>query len=413
MFRSSAPSGWGALLLCGLVLGGCGADDGRAQNYDGPWIRHTIDASERGADGVRVGDANGDGLPDVATGWEHSGVTRVYLHPGVDRVKEPWPAVTVGETPNVEDAVWMDVNRDGAVDVVSSSEGGTRQIFVNFAPPHPGDFLEPSAWRTEAFPAADGRLWMYALPMDVDGNGAPDLVVGGKRSDAIVGWLESPPDPGSLADWQLHEISPAGWVMSIDAADVNADGKLDLLVSDRASRDVHGVRWLERPAEDDALRDLWRNHLIGARKRSPVFVAPVFGAARTLLGVVVPSGGERLTLYQYESMRGDSWNEIPVRYGHRLGTPKAAGVGDIDLDGVLDVVISCTNLSGWEEGIVWLSHATDSGVDEPEKYSISGAQGLKFDRVELLDLDLDGDLDVMSTEENQDLGVIWYENPLY
>ena len=42
---------------------------------------------------------------------------------------------------------------------------------------------------------------------------------------------------------------------------------------------------------------------------------------------------------------------------------------------------------------------------------ISGAAGTKFDRMELVDLDDDGDLDVITCEESESLGVIWYENP--
>jgi len=48
-------------------------------------------------------------------------------------------------------------------------------------------------------------------------------------------------------------------------------------------------------------------------------------------------------------------------------------------------------------------------------FDISGKKGIKFDRIELLDLDGDGDLDILTTEErenNYGLGVIWYENPL-
>lgn len=49
-------------------------------------------------------------------------------------------------------------------------------------------------------------------------------------------------------------------------------------------------------------------------------------------------------------------------------------------------------------------------------HEISGSAGSKFDRIELVDLDGDGDLDAMTTEENfgpdsLGMGVIWYENP--
>ena len=45
-------------------------------------------------------------------------------------------------------------------------------------------------------------------------------------------------------------------------------------------------------------------------------------------------------------------------------------------------------------------------------HDISGPQGIKYDLLELIDLDEDGDLDVMTCEERERLGVVWYENPL-
>ncbi len=40
-----------------------------------------------------------------------------------------------------------------------------------------------------------------------------------------------------------------------------------------------------------------------------------------------------------------------------------------------------------------------------------GPDGTKFDLMQVLDLDADGDLDVITCEERDQLGVIWYENP--
>ena len=42
---------------------------------------------------------------------------------------------------------------------------------------------------------------------------------------------------------------------------------------------------------------------------------------------------------------------------------------------------------------------------------LSGPAGVKFDRIELRDLDGDGDLDLITCEERDNLGVFWYENP--
>jgi hypothetical protein len=91
-----------------------------------------------------------------------------------------------------------------------------------------------------------------------------------------------------------------------------------------------------------------------------------------------------------------------------VGTGKAVAVTDVDLDGQMDLVITCENARN-VSGIFWMRQST---AGQWQAQDISGAeQGIKFDRIELLDLDLDGDLDVITCEERDNLGVIWYENP--
>ena len=190
---------------------------------DTPWVRHAVDDTSRGADGVRLSDVNGDDLPDIVTGWEEGGVTRAYLHPGVDQVGQPWPKVDVGKTPSVEDAVWADLDGDGATDVVTSCEGGTRSLFVHWAPKASADFLDAEAWARQSFPAAEKvTSWMFAVPMQVDGKHGPDLVVGSKSKDAMIGWLEAPADPRNVDDWKLHKLTTAGWIMSIRTLDLES-----------------------------------------------------------------------------------------------------------------------------------------------------------------------------------------------
>ncbi|MFP6768703.1 MAG: VCBS repeat-containing protein, partial [Planctomycetaceae bacterium] len=175
-----------------------------------PWTRHTIDAADRGlgkrgADGVRLADINGDGRPDVTTGWEQGGAIRVCLNPGPRRSKKPWPGVTVGNVGSPEDAVFADLDGDGQLDVISCCEGRNRSIFVHWAPADRRRQRDAGAWTTAAIPAVAGRQqWMYALPLDVDGRHGIDLVVGSKGAGGSVGWLESPRDPRRLNDWTFH-----------------------------------------------------------------------------------------------------------------------------------------------------------------------------------------------------------------
>ena len=102
-----------------------------------PWQRHIIDNASRGADGVRLADANRDGLPDIATGWEQGGAVRVCLNPGPARVKDKWPAVTVGNVPGVEDAVLVDLDGDGLITPTGTGLKGSGDLyFYGDADPH-------------------------------------------------------------------------------------------------------------------------------------------------------------------------------------------------------------------------------------------------------------------------------------
>lgn len=179
------------------------------------WRRHTIDDSSRGADGVRLKDVNGDGMPDLATGWEEGGIVRIYLNPGRSEVRRAWPAVTVGEVRSPEDAVLVDLDGDGSADVVSASEGAVRAIHLHHAPREPARYLDPGAWTTSAIPASQGRQWMFLLPMDVDGRNGTDLIVGSKGEGAMIGWLEAPSDSARTGEWRLHKLIDAGWMMSL------------------------------------------------------------------------------------------------------------------------------------------------------------------------------------------------------
>ncbi len=48
---------------------------------------------------------------------------------------------------------------------------------------------------------------MFAVSMDIDGQHGPDLVVGSKGPEAVVGWLKSPADPRDLSEWQFYPLA--------------------------------------------------------------------------------------------------------------------------------------------------------------------------------------------------------------
>jgi len=373
-----------------------------------PWKRHSIDSSDRssgkrGADGVRLADVNGDGLADIATGWEEGGAVAVYLNPGPDRSRASWPSVTVDLLKGVEDAVFADLDADGAVDVVSCAEGKLNNVFVHWAPKSPLEYLSSNAWNTAAFPATAGRRWMFALPMDVNVDGRVDLVIGSKNENAIVGWLENPARSRDAASWKLHTLTPASWIMSLRSTDLDGDGDADIVYSDRFGAQP-GIFWLENPSGQS---EVWPRRLIGGKGQQVMFLSLGDLSGTDARNIICPTlGGDLLYL---ERGKSGKWNEseIPLPFGLTAG--KGVSITDVNLDGRADLVTTSESQREAADmiAVAWKENTPDGWID----HAISDQHGRKFDRLEMLDLDGDGDLDLITCEEVDDLGVFWYENP--
>ena len=381
------------------------------------WQRHTIDATFSGADGVRIADVNNDGLPDITTGWEEGGYTKVYIHPGFNLVKQKWPSVIVGKTPNVEDAVFADLGNDGAMDVVSSTEGNNKRLYFNWAPTNPNDYLKADKWKSQVLPTSNRNVqWMYCLPMDVDGKNGVDLVVGAKNKNAEIGWFQAPKNARNLPKWKWFPISPATWVMSIFGKDMDGDGDSDIVVSDRKSGPSQGVRWLENPGNIMKQKKEWKNHFIGCQGLEVMFMDLADLDGDGLEDVIVTEATTRKIWFLKRLDKiSISWKGYPITIPEFASKPKSVVAGDLNNDGQTDLVQSFEKAEGEIEGIYWLSYKNKPTDSIWQWRKISGPVGIKYDKVELVDLDGDGDLDVLTCEENygsdsKGLGVIWYEN---
>ncbi|MDE2306187.1 MAG: VCBS repeat-containing protein [Gammaproteobacteria bacterium] len=183
-----------------------------------------------GANWVAVGDLNGDGVADVAL-TDAVGV-KVLMHTGAASASTYAAPVSVfTQTPNANVAganliAIADVNGDGANDLVITDPGptGCTAPTVNVLlqnPAQPGTFLAPAVYPLGVCNPAES-----ILVADVNGDGRPDIVIGGDNGVTVL--LQDPANPGkflaaaSYAAPEAHQIA---------LADVNGDGYVDIVVA--------------------------------------------------------------------------------------------------------------------------------------------------------------------------------------
>lgn len=373
-----------------------------------PWTRHTVDNTSFGADGTKTYFANQDSLPDIISGWEQGGITRLYFHPGDPNQK--WPYVEVPSLA-VEDALLADLDEDGFPDIITLSEGQHRRVTIHWAPNDWQQYQQSPAWQSVDIPCTiNSTQWMFGVAHQVDDKYGLDLIVGSKGQGGTLGWLEAPANPREVDQWQFHEIFPAGWIMSIEMVDVNRDGYSDILISDRKG-DNRGVRWLEHPTKQDKLRAQWDNHIIGLTQDEPMFLTMATASDSSLTDIYASNLSDHMVHF-IPTFNG--WAQDNIIFPSEAGTRgKSIAVGNVNQDGSIDLV---TTYEGADQKYgVMLSLVGNPGW---QHYPISDTLGRKFDFAKLIDLDQDGDLDVLTSEENNNsatqggLGVIWYENPL-
>lgn len=368
-----------------IALAACAPDlgsRGQAIGLDDPWPRHTIYAGLIGADGVDVADVDADGLPDVVTPWETSGRVSATLGAG--------GTVVIGQGLSlgpVEAATWGDVDDDGAMDIIVASENQKLRVLFS---PGPAQWLVASAWVPVTIDAATGlNRWMVAR-----WRGGQIWAGGRVGTPAYVSRFSSS-TPRVASSWSRDDLSLAGWIMAIDPRDVDGDGDLDAVVSDRTwvnvtPRDysLMGDRWIEQTAAG------WISHPIGtvAEHHKSHGAGPI-GAL-----VSCRSSGAVNEI----AIKGFATEAIAAPAD--FGLCQAAAVGDLDRDGIADLALTASEADGALSGVVWLRGPAW------ERGEVSGPDGVKFDDLALVDVDLDGDLDIVTSEQTEIDAAIWYEN---
>ncbi|HTY50897.1 MAG TPA: VCBS repeat-containing protein [Steroidobacteraceae bacterium] len=182
-----------------------------------------------GANWVAVGDLNGDGIPDVAL-TDAVGV-KLLMHTGAagaTTYAAPVAIFSQSPNPSVYGANLIaiaDVNGDGLNDLVITDPGpiGNAAPTVSVLlqdPNNHGQFLAPVSYPIATYSSAQS-----IIVTDVDGDGRPDIVIGGSTAVSVL--LQSSTTAGTFLPATSYPVQNAN---EIAVADVNGDGHPDIIL---------------------------------------------------------------------------------------------------------------------------------------------------------------------------------------
>ena len=333
-------------------------------------------AEAAAAEDAAIGDLNGDGWPDVIVACELAHLI-YFQNPGKNIRTTSWerviPPVTLDRGSYIR-VFFADFNSDGHLEVTSANKGSQSPNSKTAKSLHPiswfgisGDPLSGDNWTEHEL--ARVIIPENSRPVDLDGDGDLDII-GASRGEERIMWFENMGEPSIV--FKEHDIVvkkngnpfPVQGV-NIDFEDFNSDGRLDILICDRPVR--NNIGWLEQPPDPSGD---WIFNQIGT-------VNP-----DQLIGIVVAD------------INSDGNPDIMT------GTYSSSSRTEDSKNTVNDVL----------GRLAWFENPGDA-YDSWIRHDFSRRIRGMFDKFIPMDMDMDGDIDFVTTRGNSYPydGVLWLE----
>lgn len=240
------------------------------------------------------------------------------------RTGVPWTLHVLDREFNGIHGLWAaDVDGDGAKDVIADSILGPQFPKSLAWWRTPADARQPFPRHLITRGEADGRPH-YLDFADINGDGRGDLLVGDPGGGTFT-WWEQGPDRDR--PWTKHTIAREAGATNIKATDANGDGHIDVVGSCGHGR---GVFWFEGPS--------WRKHVIDADLRDPHALAVGDFDGDGDRDVAVASFGAKLVRWYPQIGVGEfARHDLDLDNRQEAYDLKAV---DLDADGRLDLILA-------------------------------------------------------------------------
>ncbi|WP_152363170.1 FG-GAP-like repeat-containing protein [Microlunatus speluncae] len=309
------------------------------------------------ADAMLLGDATGDGFPDVVV-RDGGGSLWIYPHNGATS-QNPFTSRTPAGTGWTvgQPLVLADATGDSRPDLIARS-GDTMIIH-----PHSGA-TSGQVWSGTPIPAGTG--WDFAnavIAGDLTGDGRPELLARVHHGDL---WIY--PNDGETP-WADRFSAGDRWTFEdqLLLADVTGDGRVDVVARDPKA--VNGTLWIY-PGDGSADSDPWTAIRAfagtGWNLATGMALGDLTGDGRPDL-LIKDRGGE-LWVYPHNGGTGaaNPWTVQRRWVGSGWGTARELRLADVDGDGRADLV----DLEN--DGSLWVYPTGSSGSGSPAPIKITG-----------------------------------------
>jgi hypothetical protein len=386
------------------------------------FVRYDISPSMSYSYGFSIFDYDGDGKPDIAYFDSYTGgrprlrtvigaIGHIMWNDGENDIIVPDETFPFATSPNddflLERNAPADLYGTGRADIVGvSNSHGTVVAYIN-----PG--AHGLTWQRQVLTTNAPGAVNLAIA-DVNGDGKPDVIVAirinaGATSVPGIIWLENPGTPNGTWIYHVVDTTPGNYYdpRTVAAADINGDGKLDIVTTDAVTGTL---AWYEQGATPDT----WTRHVI-----------PGVNTANAHFGHVVDMDGDGQPDILLPVTQGVAWVQN-VNHGaswtvHQIATftdPTWANIvtevaaGDVHHDGTLDVVFTVGQLVGGvttpRSGGVYIAHQSPPNWVVTQVYTTQN----NVVGVQLTDMDNSGYVDIVSNAEYQQNSITLWKNSL-